>query len=138
MSIESWAEEFFSPVEEGISDLEALRKALRKYQGTLPKNLEKHNLRLWFGQLRGEGPGCKSESYFYGSDCDLCQKYADDYCHGCPLNDHGLRCSDSNSAWRHFRQHNNPEKIITLILAAIEKLEREAQAPQKENDHESE
>ena len=46
MSIESWKKEFYPISADEVKEKDAVEASLKKWRGLLPKNLEKHNVRL--------------------------------------------------------------------------------------------
>lgn len=116
MSIESWKEEFLGEINDNMSDRDCLLHTKKKYEGALPENLEKHDVKLnacWLLEIDTN----YGKDMFSSSNCSLCIKYVNTYhsCKGCPIDKYGSNCNNGLSEWRKFRQTNDPKLMLDLV-----------------------
>ena len=74
---------------------------------------------------------CVISEAWYGNDCALCKKYADDICADCPLKKMtGAVCSEDTSPWSYVTMSNTwGEWLIganTLLIRLQEAKEKES------------
>ena len=94
MSIESWKEEFYSEPANQVPAGRAARHSLKKWQGALSENLEKHDVAYTNARVHSR---FENEVVVFGSDtCALCAAFDwDAACSRCPLTRvrGGINCS---------------------------------------------
>lgn len=116
MSLKTWEKEFY-PVaassEELATDIDRVEHSIRKWEGALKKNVEKHGLdygghRLWPGEF-----------LFDGETCALCQEHGDeDGCQTCPT----LAVNDSGCSSAYERSWDDPRPMIRLLRKTLKML----------------
>ena len=85
MSFESWLEEFYPVPARECPKEQAAAHSLKKWQGALPENLEKHDVDFWGSTLTEDDSRYIT---FDSGSCSLCHHYIDKYrwtCGTCPL-----------------------------------------------------
>jgi hypothetical protein len=142
MSLDTWIEEFYTPVEKAKewTDKQCFEHTLTKYQGLIDKNLKKHGVTLNRGML-----GTDPEKVFIGTNtCSLCIKYYEgmgndneDYpredCRQCPLDKAGHGCFnqletgkeyDPSNLWEVMYVTNNPSPMIKQMKKMIKQCDK--------------
>lgn len=139
MSMQSWRDEFYPvPASAGMSDLEAIRHGLRKWEGHRAENVARHGLKFdsdnivipYFKIMDSRG-----RSFVFGEkECALCAKYINTVidCHRCPIALSGQRpCTEKgrNIAYRKAIERGDTQAMIdALKLAERYVLERDGEA----------
>jgi hypothetical protein len=82
MSVESWKEEFYSEPANQVPAGRAARHSLKKWQGALPENLEKHDVA--YVNARVFDLSRRDEVIFGSGTCALCEAVRDE-CDKCVL-----------------------------------------------------
>lgn len=115
MSVETWEAEFYPTPAAECEEKDAIAHSLRKWEGTLPENLAKHEV----GFVRNGI--CNELAFFsFGADCcALCWHYFDrpTACARCPLARYlGRRCDDLSvrSEWE-AAYAGNPLPMIEAL-----------------------
>lgn len=94
MSLTTWKKEFYpKPPTKRMTWKSAILHSIKKWEGALPENLQKHKLEIDdCRDLRNAGyrEGCKYDSFVFDQDtCALCvktmDKNGDQICGKCPL-----------------------------------------------------
>ena len=135
MSFDTWQKEFYPRNAADYinkTDEECLKHSIQKWKGTLPENLEKHDVRYkqhaLFGVVTGEN------LHFDGTNCALCKKYSDMApdeedcdCYSyetdeyCPIvRVHGYTCNDTYSD-----SYNQPTHMVELLEKTLKELEND-------------
>lgn len=135
MCYQTWKEEFYSQltdeIVEKMTPLEAVEHALKKWEGALPENLEKHGVRYKFYRISPDIDTISGLRFDY-STCSLCKKYED--CVGCPLykyenhqlpnSDYG-GCGDRYDKTFYDLSENSPIPMIRALKQTIIMLKKE-------------
>lgn len=118
MSVESWKAEFYPTAADGCPKDEAIAHALKKWEGTLPENLAKHEVTFVCNKIIGDDGKVFA---FDGYSCALCQHYYDKAtsCEECPLAISLKRRCDAvsfgpMSKWQHAN-NGNPLPMIEAL-----------------------
>jgi len=116
MSINTWKEEFYSPIKLPLTDAEAIDHCLKKWRGFRAPALERHEIS--FGGVRS-ATDCMTSI----QTCALCVKYRREDCINCPLvTVRGEPCFSSEgvgiSPYHTFIDTRNPEPMISLLEEA--------------------
>jgi hypothetical protein len=135
MSYESWAEEFYPVPANDVDEKDAVAHSLKKWEGLMPANREKHNVVFadTGARIRLKEPdGSDFDSLVIdGSSCSLCVVYDSD-CSECPLAnvrggypcDHCIYQSDiedeAESPWHAFLKKKDPTRMIYWLEKAKE------------------
>lgn len=122
MNFQAWLEEFY-PTDakdyEDKTDRECLEHSILKWEGFLPKNMEKHDIS--YNDI---------SDWMHGT-CALCEKYSvcDSSYHesletkSCPIvRATGKTC---DSPWHIFREENDPWPMIKLLQKTVDFLDSE-------------
>lgn len=116
MSLETWLAEFYPTSAYDTHEAEAIAHSLKKWEGTLPENLEKHDVFFDFDEIN-DGDGGHFE--FDSHNCSLCYHYYDhDHgCEACPLFKHlGRACDDQDdSPYKQACCNNNTIPMIEAL-----------------------
>ncbi len=134
MSLETWKQEFYPKPASETTPEEAVQHSLTKWEGLLPENLAKHNVRV-DGMRRVVGGedevGCISIA---SETCSLCfhhfgpEKRDQPQCGTCPLFQiRGTPCDrmrndevGKHSPWGAFSYTRNPEPMIEWLVSALD------------------
>jgi hypothetical protein len=135
LSFKTWKEEFYAEDAQNFverSDMECVEHSIKKWEGALPENLEKHGKNLNYTSACVYTNAQKLKLEFDSETCALCQKYPEncytdknaiyenflDETKKCPiLRETGDTC---HHAYRH--SVDNPAKMITLLKVVKIKL----------------
>jgi hypothetical protein len=92
MSIDSWEKEFYPTPAWEVPEPEALAHSVRKWEGLLPINLNRHG--VTFKRLQ-------NLQFVGGDTCALCQHHLEDAtaCKTCPLGSRGDYCGYNGSTY---------------------------------------
>lgn len=137
MTVKTWIEEFYPKSILATTPDEAVQHSLTKWQGLLPKNLRKHNVRVsTYGYVVGIDLDDQMDSLVINGDtCALCHHFLNngrdevDLCEPCPLykarGDVGCdreRDDEETAPWYAFRSEepNNPKPMIFWLEKAVE------------------
>lgn len=117
--------------------IEATEHSLAKWQGLLPKNLKKHNIKLFKNERFCGEPSLldineEGVLSIDGDSCALCKMFLDyanngEYaeCSNCPLAQMmGQTCNNSGSPWLSFLEDLDPEPMIKALERTLEALEK--------------
>ena len=124
MSLKTWIKEFYPIPACEVSEEDALRHSLRKWEGLLEKNLEKHRGEIPFEYaafILIDDEGIPT-SFTSAGTCALCQHYGKYRCINCPLNEHSNNCNEENSAYRKCLNSKSAEPMVELLRKLV-KLE---------------
>lgn len=119
MSLKTWKAEFY-PVEASadMTDLEAVRHAIRKFEGARRGNVKKHCLTLTGSCL---DDGTSIDFMFNDTTCALCLKYSgyQKHCAECPLLAvRGRPCDVGDDAPYGSVVDGDPEPMLALLREA--------------------
>lgn len=112
MSSNSWKAEFYPTDAIDTRRDEAIQHTLRKWKGTQPENLAKHEMEK---AKYAEIIGLTEEDHFYfgSGSCALCVHYN---CSDCPLQQHtNYTCSEPGSQYKRWVLENDPEPMIKAL-----------------------
>jgi hypothetical protein len=125
MSVESWKEEFYSEPANEVPASRAARHSLKKWQGALPANLEKHDVAYTNSYVHDRAGG---EVIFGAASCALCQAF--ERCQDCTLAKvrGGTSCDDplagedylSESTYRKAANAKGVPRMIYWLEKAVE------------------
>ncbi len=139
MSIESWKEEFYEidayDIAQNEDDLGMVDHCLKKWEGLLPENLAKHNLRHKSFTI----VEIDNEKEYFETDCNscaLCQAYDNNDCLDCPITlSRGYPCAEEGdwiegtdeeerepAPWYEWTTRKNPEPMIRCLNKTKEYL----------------
>ena len=136
MSLQTWKETFYEDImnmkeEKRLSDLSCAEHTLKKYQGLLPENLEKHGVGLFGRALREKNLSyvellATGEFDFSSDTCSFCLKhYNFEYqiteCGNCPIGRISKPCGGNNkeNTWYQVIFTKDPNPMITLMEKII-------------------
>lgn len=132
MSFESWKEEFYSV---GVrdyttkTDQECLKHCIQKWEGALPENVEKHEVK-YKNRTVFEDLNVQNLQY-NGNSCALCKKYSDispddDDCYSYETDEHcpivrikGFTCESV-----YIVTSNDPTNMIQLLKETLKGIEQ--------------
>jgi hypothetical protein len=130
--IEEWKEKYYNidgrePSDEyflKMTDEEALRHSIRKWEGARAENLAPLGLKYIDRKIEYKDTIFEGEGgyfHFFGDSCALCHKYEwlEDNCDNCPLvrTHTGYECDQENSPWRKSKHY--PEPMIRALKEAL-------------------
>lgn len=128
MSLATWKKEFYGSLAKAAkSDEAAILHAIKKYEGALDHNLDKHDL-VRDGFVLKESA---ANTFFFGSEsCALCKRHIDieNQCPNCPLSQSGEFCN--YGAWNLF-QHGASASVMLIALRKALELVRGKKAGRK-------
>ena len=111
MTIETWKQEFYPvPASANMTDKEAIKHGIQKWEGFKAKNRRKHNVNRVYYTLCDE----LNEFNFGIETCSLCHKYYESGCLACPLHKKGYSCTYYRSSYDAARNGNPAEMIAAL------------------------
>ena len=138
---EKWKAKYY-PVEasDKVSDLEALKEALLKYEGVRPEVLAEYRLYRHWRDIYDmahvkvvENKACLWTKFaLNGATCSLCKKHMNmnmkygtgdfwiEACGKCPLNTLETNCNLDKSPWRIMCDEGNVDPIIEKLKELIE------------------
>ena len=142
MSIQTWLEEFMpvdpdtyagSEIVENMTAKEAVLHSIKKWEGALPENLEKHNLNYGSHAIY-DLYNLDEEVEFSGDNCALCAKYprcSSNYipgtgkmekkCPDCPLNNYlGEMCAEI-----YGESEFTPQPMISALKGTLKMSEEQ-------------
>lgn len=128
MSLNSWKQEFYQGrIKVAAKDpITATQHSLKKWKGLKAKNLEKHALRPFFGDIENQKTG--KEFSIDNSTCALCVhtqaiSISRGDCSRCPIvAATGAKCDGEGSPYGMWIKNNDPKPMIQLLKATLKHL----------------
>lgn len=109
MSEHSWIEEFYPVEASAVKAGDALEHSIKKWEGTSPENLMKHNVVMKDGAIE-EYDGTVVHDFWTGT-CALCAQYYFAGCDNCPIKP----CRDD---FAELTRNNDPEPMLKVLYKA--------------------
>lgn len=133
MSLETWINEFYPQdavefrVDSSLNDMDAIEHSIKKWEGLLQENLEKHCVVYRRNQnIVTDMESSGAHIFISSGSCALCVVHYSK-CSACPLGiSYGKPCDcGRNSPYRHFRATKDPEPMINELKKALKYLKED-------------